>query len=167
MSKPHESLLILLKKLNEMSEEECQTFIVRIPARSVSNFLKAVSNLEVKPDEQSAVKGDPKCTEALQQSSSNEAIVRAILKKKGHSAATTVSLPPELIDFTPSEKDLDSLNKATKYYLLKVLESKVGILIAHKNVALTLAEIKIHFKRERNDECFTKYLKENFNLNRQ
>jgi hypothetical protein len=50
-----------------------------------------------------------------------------------------------LINFAPSAKDLDSLNKATKYYLIKVRESKVGVLLAHKNVALTLAEIKIPF----------------------
>jgi hypothetical protein len=39
---------------------------------------------------------------------------------------------------------------STKQRNIKVRESKAGVLLAHKNVAITLAEIEIHFKREEN-----------------
>lgn len=149
-----------------MSKEEMKVFIEKIPSAPVSKFLEAVSKSENKTAATvPAVAGDNK--KSSPSSSDKESIVRSILKKKGASAATTVSLPPELITFAPSAKDLDSLNKATKYYLIKVRESKAGVLLAHKNVALTLAEIKILFKREENETCFTKYLEENFKITRQ
>jgi hypothetical protein len=124
--------------MSQMSKEELKVFIERIPLGPVSKFLEAVSKSENKTEKATAAPGANADTKKSSPSSSDkESIVRSILKKKGASAATTVSLPPELIAFAPSAKDLDSLNKATKYYLIKVRESKAGVLLAHKiNVSL-------------------------------
>jgi hypothetical protein len=81
--------------MNQMSKEELKTFIEKIPLGPVSKFLEAVSKSENKTEKAKAAPGANADTKQSSPSSSDkEAIVRSILKKKGASAAITVSLPP-------------------------------------------------------------------------